>query len=126
MLKIMKKIKFLLITLILLNFSSLKAAEAIVGNVEGMFCIECQKKLAKAFQDEFGSDAKITVSWEKGLGVVSVPSNGKITEADFKRVVEKVGFKYGQIKKTSSAINNLDEANLFIDKNPGFLTIKTF
>ena len=91
-----------------------------------MFCIECQKKLAKAFQDEFGSDAKITVSWEKGLGVVSVPSNGKITEADFKRVVEKVGFKYGEIKKTSSAINNLDEANLFIDKNPGFLTIKTF
>ena len=55
-----------------------------------------------------------------------MPSNGKITEADFKRVVEKVGFKYGEIKKTSSAINNLDEANLFIDKNPGFLTIKTF
>ena len=73
MLKIMEKIKFLLITLVLLNFNSLKAAEAIVGNVEGMFCIECQKKLAKAFQDEFGSDAKITVSWEKGLGVVSVP-----------------------------------------------------
>ena len=122
----MKKIKFIFATLILLNFNSLKAAETIVGNVEGMFCIECQKKLAKAFQDEFGSDAKITVSWEKGLGVVSVPSNGKITEADFKRVVEKVGFKYGKIKKTSSSINNLDEANLFLDKNPGFLTIKTF
>ena len=109
-----------------MNFNSLKAAEAFVGNVEGMFCIECQKKLAKAFQDEFGFDAKITVSWEKGLGVVSIPSNGKITEADFKKVVEKFGFKYGKIKKISSPINNLDEANLFLDKNPGFLTIKTF
>ena len=57
---------------------------------------------------------------------MSAPSNGKITEANFKKVVEKVGFKYGKIKKTSSGINNLDEANLFLEKNPGFLTIKTF
>jgi len=118
--------KFLFTILIILNFSSLKAAESIVGNVEGMFCIECQKKLSKAFQNEFGTEAVITVSWEKGLGVVSVPSNGKITEEDFKRVVEKTGFKYGKIRKADNSINNLDEANLFIDKNPGFLTIKTF
>ena len=86
MLKIMKKIKFIIATLIVLNFNSLKAAEAIVGNVEGMFCIECQKKLAKAFKDEFGLNASITVSWEKGLGIVSVPSDGKITESDFKKI----------------------------------------
>ena len=66
------------------------------------------------------------MSWEKGLGIVSIPSKGIITESDFKRVVEKTGFRYGKIKKTNNTINNLNEANLFIDKNPGFLTIKTF
>ena len=122
----MKKIKILALSLIILSFTNLKAAESIMGSVEGMFCIECQKKLAKAFKDEFGSNASITVSWEKGLGIVSVPSDGKITESDFKRVVEKTGFKYGVIKKTSNSINNINEATLFLDKNPGFLKLKTF
>ena len=122
----MKKIKFLALSLIILSFTNLKAAESIMGSVEGMFCIECQKKLAKAFKDEFGSNVSITVSWKKGLGIVSVPSDGKITESDFKRVVEKTGFKYGEIKKTSNSINNINEATLFLDKNPGFLTLKTF
>ena len=122
----MKKIKILALSLIILSFTNLKAAESIMGSVEGMFCIECQKKLAKAFKNEFGSNVSITVSWEKGLGIVSVPSDGKITEADFKRVVEKTGFKYGEIKKTSNSINNINEATLFLDKNPGFLTLKRF
>ena len=50
--------------MIILSFTNLKAAESIMGSVEGMFCIECQKKLAKAFKDEFGSNV---LSWEKGL-----------------------------------------------------------
>ena len=103
----MKKIKILALSLIILSFTNLKAAESIMGSVEGMFCIECQKKLAKAFKDEFGSNVSITVSWEKGLGIVSVPSDGKITEADFKRVVEKTGFKYGEIKKLQIQLTTL-------------------
>ena len=122
----MTKIKIILTILTIFYFSSLKAAETIIGNVEGMFCIECQKKLSKAFKKEFGSEVIITVSWEKGLGIVSIPSKGIITESDFKRVVEETGFRYGKIKKTNNTINNLNEANLFIDKNPGFLTIKIF
>ena len=50
----MKKIKILALSLIILSFTNLKAAESIMGSVEGMFCIECQKKLAKAFKDELG------------------------------------------------------------------------
>ena len=122
----MKKIKILALSLIILSFTNLKAAESIMGSVEGMFCIECQKKLAKAFKDEFGSNVSITVSWEKGLGIVSVPSDGKITKSDFKRVVEKTGFKYGEIKKTSNSINNINEATSFLDKTHGFLILKTF
>ena len=51
----MKKIKILALSLIILSFTNLKAAESIMGSFEGMFCIECQKKLAKAFKNEFGS-----------------------------------------------------------------------
>ena len=46
----MTKIKIILTILTIFYFSSLKAAETIIGNVEGMFCIECQKKLSKAFK----------------------------------------------------------------------------
>ena len=57
----MKKIKILALTLIILSFTNLKAAESIMGSVEGMFCIECQTKLTKAFKDECGSNVSITV-----------------------------------------------------------------
>ena len=55
----MIKIKIILTILTIFYFSSLKAAETIIGNVEGMFCIECQKKLLKAFKKEFGSEVTI-------------------------------------------------------------------
>ena len=65
----MKKTKLLLIFLILLfNTGTLKAAESIVAGVDGMFCLACQEKLTKAFNDKFGSEVIITVSWEKGVG----------------------------------------------------------
>ena len=38
---------------------------------------------------QFGTDATITVSWEQGLAVVSVPTKGKITEEDFESVNTK-------------------------------------
>ena len=82
--------------------------------------------VSSAASDVYKRQVSITVSWKKGLGIVSVPSDGKITESDFKRVVEKTGFKYGEIKKTSNSNNNINEATLFLDKNPGFLTLKTF
>ena len=68
-----------------------------------MFCIECQKKLSKAFKKEFGSEVIITVSWEKGLGIVSIPSKGIITESDFKRVVEETNIVFNNPTKNALA-----------------------
>ena len=46
-----------------------------------MFCLDALKKLTKAFKDEFGSEATITVSWEKGFRYCKlVPTNGVITD----------------------------------------------
>ena len=123
----MKKIKLLTIFIILLfNTGTLKAAESIVAGVDGMFCLACQEKLTKAFNDKFGSEVIITVSWEKGLAVVSVPTNGKITEEDFKKVVLDTGFKFEGIKTVGKPLNSLRETEVFIEQNPGVLILKTF
>ena len=123
----MKKIKLLVIFLILLfNTGTLKAAESIVAGVDGMFCLACQEKLTKAFNDKFGSEVIITVSWEKGLAVVSVPTKGKITEEDFKNVVLETGFKFEGVKTVGKPLNSLRETEVFIEQNPGLLTLKTF
>ena len=123
----MKKIKLLTIFIILLfNISALKAAESIVAGVDGMFCLACQEKLTKAFNDKFGSEVIITVSWEKGLAVVSVPTKGKITEEDFKNVVLETGFKFEGVKTVSKSLNSLRETEVFIEQNPGLLILKTF
>jgi len=123
----MKKTKLLLIFLILLfNTGTLKAAESIVAGVDGMFCLACQEKLTKAFNDKFGSEVIITVSWEKGLAVVSVPTKGKITEEDFKNVVLETGFKFEGIKTVAKPLNSLRETEAFIEQNPGLLILKTF
>jgi hypothetical protein len=123
----MKKIKLLTIFIILLfNISASKAAESIVAGVDGMFCLACQEKLTKAFNDKFGSEVIITVSWEKGLAVVSVPTKGKITEEDFKNVVLETGFKFEGIKTVGKPLNSLKETEAFIEQNPGLLILKTF
>lgn len=123
----MKNLKILTI-LIILFFTSgaLKAAESIVAGVDGMFCLACQEKLTKAFNDKFGSEVIITVSWEKGLAVVSVPTKGKITEEDFKNVVLETGFKFEGIKTVGKPLNSLKETEAFIEQNPGLLILKTF
>ena len=123
----MKKIKLLTIFIILLfNTGTLKAAESIVAGVDGMFCLACQEKLTKAFNDKFGSEVIITVSWEKGLAVVSVPTKGKITEEDFKNVVLETGFKFEGVKRVGKPLNSLRETEVFIEQNPGLLILKTF
>ena len=123
----MKKTKLLTILIILLfNISASKAAESIVAGVDGMFCLACQEKLTKAFNDKFGSEVIITVSWEKGLAVVSVPTKGKITEEDFKNVVLETGFKFEGVKTVGKPLNSLRETEVFIEQNPGLLILKTF
>ena len=123
----MKKIKLLTIFIILLfNISASKAAESIVAGVDGMFCLACQEKLTKAFNDKFGSEVIITVSWEKGFAVVSVQTKGKITEEDFKNVVLETGFKFEGVKTVGKPLNSLRETEVFIEQNPGLLTLKTF
>ena len=60
----------IIITAFGIFYAMSKATDSIVGSVEGMMCIECQKKLIKVFQDELGKehDIKVIVSWEDGLG----------------------------------------------------------
>ena len=51
----------IIITAFGIFYAMSKATDSIVGSVEGMMCIECQKKLIKAFQDELGKEHDIKV-----------------------------------------------------------------
>ena len=84
----------IIITAFGIFYAMSKATDSIVGSVEGMMCIECQKKLIKAFQDELGKehDIKVIVSWEDGLGSITFPESSNIDEDTFKKIVTQSGF----------------------------------
>ena len=123
----MNSIKFfILLFFIFFNTTTLKAEESIVAGVDGMFCLACQEKLKKNFSQKFGSEATVTVSWEKGLAVVSFPTKGKISEEDFKNVISTSGFNSEAVKTVSKPLNNLKEVEKYIEENPGTLILKSF
>ena len=112
----MRIMKIFFISIIITAFSIFyamsKATDSIVGSVEGMMCIECQKKLIKAFKDELGKehDIKVIVSWEDGLGSITFPESSNIDEDTFKKIVTQSGFEVNDVVRKKNPIRNLPQA----------------
>jgi len=102
----------IIITAFGIFYAMSKATDSIVGSVEGMICIDCQKKLIKAFQDELGEehDIKVIVSWEDGLGSITFPESSNIDEETFKKIVTESGFKVNDVVRKKIPIRNLPQA----------------
>ena len=102
----------IIITAFGIFYAMSKATDSIVGSVEGMMCIECQKKLIKAFQDELGKehDIKVIVSWEDGLGSITFPESSNIDEDTFKKIVTQSGFEVNDVIRKKNPIKNLPQA----------------
>ena len=115
----MNRIFKLLLTLItfFMMQTSLKAEQALIGVVNGMVCIECQKKVEAALTEKAGSKATIDVSWPENVAVVSFDGNANLTEEEFKDVVEGVGFTTGKIVKVNEQVNSAAD---------GIITLKKF
>jgi len=112
-LRIMKIFIFsVIITSLTIFYVMSKASDSIVGSVKGMVCIDCQKKLIKAFENELGveDDVKIIVSWEDGLGSITFPESSNIDEETFKKIVTESGFEVDEVIRKKSPIKNLQEA----------------
>jgi len=101
-----------IITSLTIFYVMSKASDSIVGSVKGMVCIDCQKKLIKAFENELGveDDVKIIVSWEDGLGSITFPESSNIDEETFKKIVTESGFEVDEVIRKKSPIKNLQEA----------------
>ena len=115
----MNRIFKLLLTLItfFMMQTSLKAEQALIGVVNGMVCIECQKKVEAALTEKAGSKATIDVSWPENIAVVSFDGNANLTEEEFKNAVEGVGFTTGKIVKVNEQVNSAAD---------GIITLKKF
>ena len=115
----MNRIFKLLLTLItfFMMQTSLKAEQALIGVVNGMVCIECQKKVEAALTEKAGSKATIDVSWPENIAVVSFDGNANLTEEEFKDAVEGVGFTTGKIVKVNEQVNSAAD---------GIITLKKF
>ena len=101
----------IIITVFGIFYAMSKATDSIVGSVEGMICIDCQKKLIKAFQDELGKehDIKVIVSWEDGLGSITFPESSNIDEETFKKIVTESGFKVNDVVRKKIPVKNLSQ-----------------
>ena len=110
------KLFLTLITFFMMQ-TSLKAEQALIGVVNGMVCIECQKKVEAALTEKAGSKATIDVSWPENIAVVSFDGNANLTEEEFKNAVEGVGFTTGKIVKVNEQVNTAAD---------GIITLKKF
>ena len=97
--------------------TSLKAEQALIGVVNGMVCMECQKKVEAALTEKAGTKATVDVSWPENVAVVSFEGKTNLTESDFKDVVEGVGFTTGKIVKVDEQVRTAAD---------GVVTLKKF
>ena len=97
--------------------TSLKDEQALIGVVNGMVCIECQKKVEAALTEKAGTKATVDVSWPENVAVVSFEDATNLTEVDFKNVVESVGFSTGKIVKVDEQVRTAAD---------GVITLKKF
>ena len=97
--------------------TSLKAEQTLIGVVNGMVCMECQKKVEAALTEKAGTKATVDVSWPENVAVVSFEGTTNLTEADFKNVVEGVGFTTGKIVKVDEQVRTAAD---------GIVTLKKF
>ena len=114
--KSLLKIVLLFVTFISIQTIA-KAEQALVGVVNGMVCMECQKKVEAALTEKAGTKATVDVSWPENVAVVSFEGTTNLTEADFKNVVEGVGFTTGKIVKVDEQVRTAAD---------GVVTLKKF
>jgi len=104
----MIKIKKILLVLVFsLTSNFVFAAESIVASVNGMVCIECQKKVIKSLKTlSSGAEIKVLVSWPEGVAVLSFEDKATIDNDDVKKAITDSGFEVVKIVKVQEVIAN--------------------
>tara|TARA_B100001250_G_scaffold285577_1_gene247650 strand:+ start:1012 stop:1347 length:336 start_codon:yes stop_codon:yes gene_type:complete len=111
----MKKI---ITSLILTSFLSLSsyalAAESMVGQVNGMMCIKCQKMVTDKLI-EVSPTAYVKVSWPEGVAVSAFKSDSNLSEQEFQDAILGTGFEVIKVVKVDKFIEDAGEARKLVD-----------
>ena len=104
-----KLIKNFLVLFFLISSTSVYAAETMVGQVNGMMCIKCQKMVTEALQKAC-PDATVKVSWPEGVAVSSFADKSNINEEEYKQAIAGTGFEVVKVIKVGKIIEDPSEA----------------
>ena len=107
-----------LISIIFVFFVSigniLFAAESMVGQVNGMMCIKCQKMVTEALQKACPK-ATVKVSWPEGVAISSFVDKSNLNEEEYKNAIAGTGFEVVKVIKVAKIIDNAEEARKLVD-----------
>ena len=81
------------------------AAETMVGQVNGMMCIKCQKMVTEALQKAC-PDATVKVSWPEGVAVSSFADKSNLNEEEYKQAIAGTGFEVVKVIKVGKIIED--------------------
>jgi copper chaperone len=100
-----KLIKNFLVLFFLISSTSVYAAETMVGQVNGMMCIKCQKMVTEALQKAC-PDATVKVSWPEGVAVSSFADKSNLNEEEYKQAIAGTGFEVVKVIKVGKIIED--------------------
>ena len=104
-----KLIKNFLVLFFLISSTTVYAAETMVGQVNGMMCIKCQKMVTEALQKAC-PDATVKVSWPEGVAVSSFADKSNLNEEEYKQAIAGTGFEVVKVIKVGKIIEDPSEA----------------
>jgi copper chaperone len=111
----MKKIRNLAVMIAALCFSSVTiAAETMVGQVNGMMCIKCQKMVTKELI-KVSPTAHVKVSWPEGVAVSAFEDQSNLSLEEFKKAILGTGFEVVKVVKAEKFITDAGEARKLVD-----------
>ena len=109
-----KIITFLILTFFLSLSSYAIAAESMVGQVNGMMCIKCQKMVTMKLI-EVSPTAHVKVSWPEGVAVSAFESESNLSEQQFQDAILGTGFEVVKVVKVDKFIDDAGEARKLVD-----------
>ena len=90
------------------------AAESMVGQVNGMMCIKCQKMVTKKLV-EVSPKAQVKVSWPEGVAISAFEGKSNLSEQEFKDAILGTGFEVVKVVKSDKFIDDAGEARKLVD-----------
>ena len=103
----MKKIIFVVIFVFM---PAIVMADAILGKVNGMICIDCQNKIIAELEKQSGViDVKmIIVSWPDAIAIVNLDEKSNFSVEKFTNIITSVGFEVEKTARIEGKINSLE------------------